>query len=317
MREVSVIVPAFNASRFIGNAIRSISAQTVSVAQIIVIDDGSTDNTGRVAVEAASNVTLVRQNNRGPSAARNKGLEIAQGELVAFLDSDDIWMTNKIERQLVCLSPEDRVSGIATSFEICNDSGQPLIPCLIKDSELRQYTPLQFLASPKITPSTLLIDRRVVGDIRFPESIVDGEDLVFVSMLRTKGSLRAVEDILVRRQRHRDQLTQLKGHFSRSVQNRVQWLRQNRMLLNLDSDHSEGDFWEATVNNVLSRLWVRDIQGFKAWRSELLDIWPQDRPVPDRLLIRTYPRWVYLLKDSFDRFIGRIHQSLADSCLSL
>ncbi len=301
--DVSVIIPAYNASKLIGQAIRSVAEQTVPVSQIIVIDDGSTDNTADIAANAAPNVTLIKQKKQGPSAARNRGLEIAQGELIAFLDSDDVWMPNKIERQLSCLSLENGISGIASSFEIFDDTCRPPIPCLIKDQELRQCTALEFIASPKITPSTLLIDRRVVGELRFPEDIGDGEDLVYVSMMRAKGPLRAVEDILVGRRRHGGQLTQLKGHFRRSVQARVQWLRQNKKLLGLGPDHSEREFWEATATNVLARLWMRDIRGFRAWRQELISIWPKDQAIPNRLLSRTYPRWIYLLKDSVNRML--------------
>ena len=299
---VSVIIPAFNASGSIGDAIRSVVAQTAPAAEIIVIDDGSTDDTGNVARGAGGSITLVRQENRGPSAARNKGLELAQGDLVAFLDADDVWRPSKIERQLARIG--HGMSGVATSFEIVDDVARPPLACLVEDARLRAHKPLDFVMSPKVLPSTLLIDRRVTGDVAFPEQIVDGEDMVFAALVRTKGPIGAVEEVLVSRHRHAFQLTQQGGHFSRNVQNRLQWIRDNWTLFGADSPESlEREFWDAAAQTVLARLWARDVPGFEAWRRELLEIWPTGRPVPEALLRRAYPPWVYRIKDSIDHLI--------------
>lgn len=302
---VSVIIPAFNASQCIGEAIRSVVAQTAPVAEIIVVDDGSTDDTGKVAQAAARTITLVRQENRGPSAARNRGLELAQSELVAFLDADDVWMPTKIARQLPCVG--NGTSGVATSFEIVDEAAHSRLACLVEDARLRELTPLDFVVSPQLTPSTLLIDRRVANDVAFPEEIIDGEgeDLVFAGLLRAKGTLRAVEDVLVLRHRHESQLTQRTGHFAGSVRSRADWIHRNWKLLHLESAESaQHKFWEATADNVLTRFWMRDLREFKEWRRELLEIWPPDRSVPERLLRRAYPRWLYHMKDAIDHLIG-------------
>ncbi len=99
---VSVIIPAYNAERFIAEAIRSALDQTYPSIEIIVVDDGSTDNT-RAQVEpflSDPNVTYIRQDNAGPSAARNRGIDACHGEFVAFLDADDRWLPTKLERQI-------------------------------------------------------------------------------------------------------------------------------------------------------------------------------------------------------------------------
>lgn len=87
---ISVIIPTFNRGRLVGRAIRSVLAQTYPRVQIIVVDDGSTDNTA-VVVQAFPEITYVWQPNRGQAAARNAGLARAQGSLIATLDSDDTW----------------------------------------------------------------------------------------------------------------------------------------------------------------------------------------------------------------------------------
>ncbi|RPJ75440.1 MAG: glycosyltransferase family 2 protein, partial [Acidobacteria bacterium] len=97
---VSVVIPAYNAAAMIGDALRSVFAQTFTDFEVVVVDDGSTDDTARV-VEAlgAGVVRLIRQANRGPAAARNAGIAASTAPLIAFLDADDEWLPGKLELQ--------------------------------------------------------------------------------------------------------------------------------------------------------------------------------------------------------------------------
>jgi glycosyltransferase involved in cell wall biosynthesis len=97
---VSVIVPAYNAASFLPKAIASIDRQGYHPLEIIVIDDGSTDNTAEVVRGLPSVSHYFHQENKGPSAARNVGLKHAKGAFIAFLDSDDEWPAGKLELQL-------------------------------------------------------------------------------------------------------------------------------------------------------------------------------------------------------------------------
>jgi glycosyltransferase involved in cell wall biosynthesis len=101
---ISVVVPVFNGASFIREALDSILAQTRQVDEIVVVDDGSTDETITIVSSyAAAGVTLLKQQRQGPSAARNRGVAETTGDLIAFLDADDIWMPTKIEKQLAFL----------------------------------------------------------------------------------------------------------------------------------------------------------------------------------------------------------------------
>jgi glycosyltransferase involved in cell wall biosynthesis len=101
--QVSVIIPAFNRDHCVGAAVDSVLAQTFKDFEIIVVDDGSTDGTAEVLEKYGSQVHLIRQENRGVSAARNTGVRAARGSWIAFLDSDDHWHPQKLERQLAAL----------------------------------------------------------------------------------------------------------------------------------------------------------------------------------------------------------------------
>ncbi len=99
---VSVIIPAYNVAQYIGTAIDSALRQTYPIAEIIIIDDGSTDNTYELVRGSypQSNIFLFRHSNRGPSIARNIAAAHATGSILAFLDADDLWLPEKLEKQL-------------------------------------------------------------------------------------------------------------------------------------------------------------------------------------------------------------------------
>lgn len=111
---VSVIIPTFNRARTVVGAIDSVLRQTWRSTEVIVVDDGSTDNTIEVLKAYGNAITYVRQENAGPAAARNRGIRQSQGDLVAFLDSDDAWLTTKLERQITLL-----------------ESAAPEVPCCL------------------------------------------------------------------------------------------------------------------------------------------------------------------------------------------
>jgi glycosyltransferase involved in cell wall biosynthesis len=99
-RRVSVIIPNYNYSQYLGEAIDSVLAQTYSPIEIIVVDDGSTDGSREVLESYGDRVTAIFQQNAGVSAARNNGVSQSHGEFVAFLDADDAWLPAKVELQM-------------------------------------------------------------------------------------------------------------------------------------------------------------------------------------------------------------------------
>lgn len=106
---VSVIIPAYNASRTLVRAIESVLKQSLPASEIIVVDDGSTDDTSLVLAPYRDSIRYVYQENAGASAARNKGCALATGCFLAFLDADDVWHPIKLERQVATLNLHSQV----------------------------------------------------------------------------------------------------------------------------------------------------------------------------------------------------------------
>ncbi len=116
MPRVSVIIPAYNAERFLAQAIESVFGQTYRDYEILVVDDGSKDATPAVIESFAGRIRSIRQANAGVSAARNAGFALATGEFVAFLDADDLWEPVKLERQIAALDQRPDAGLCFTGF---------------------------------------------------------------------------------------------------------------------------------------------------------------------------------------------------------
>jgi len=96
---ISCVIPVFNGAPYLAESVESVLSQTHPPFEVIVVDDGSTDSTPSVAQAFGPRIRYFRQDNAGPAAARNRGVELAEGELVAFQDADDLWHPAKLSRQ--------------------------------------------------------------------------------------------------------------------------------------------------------------------------------------------------------------------------
>jgi glycosyltransferase involved in cell wall biosynthesis len=120
---VSVIIPAYNVERFIAEAVDSALAQSYTYTEVIVVDDGSTDHTRKVLEVYGDRIKIVSQPNSGAGAARNRGMLEANGEYFAFLDGDDIWFPDKIEKELNILTKNEDVCLVSGIAECVDESG--------------------------------------------------------------------------------------------------------------------------------------------------------------------------------------------------
>jgi len=119
---VSVIIPVYNREKFLAAAVDSVFAQTYRPIQVIIDDDGSTDQSGAIA-RSFADVEYIYQENQGVSVARNTGIDAAQGEFVAFLDSDDLWLPRKLETQINYMLEHPEVDITSTKIENFIEAG--------------------------------------------------------------------------------------------------------------------------------------------------------------------------------------------------
>jgi len=178
--KISVLIPAFNTEATIRETIESVLNQTVCSDEIIVMDDGSTDKTGEIAASYVPRVTVLRQSNRGVSAARNALIQQASGDLIAMLDADDLWLPQYLEIQLESYQKHPNAVASFTGFINMYDDSQiserhrKIAQC--KSSLLDPLDLLEFYAenSGMIIPSFCVIRSdsfRALGDTPFPTNL--------------------------------------------------------------------------------------------------------------------------------------------------
>ena len=120
---VSVIIPSFNRAHCIAGSVESVLAQSFQDLEVIVVDDGSTDNTQEVLARFGNRIRVIRQDNGGVSAARNAGMRAARASWIAFQDSDDMWRPEKLQAQIECL---EKYQGQMCFTRSVTDSGEKL-----------------------------------------------------------------------------------------------------------------------------------------------------------------------------------------------
>ena len=123
MQLVSVIIPTYNCGKYVVDAIESVLKQTYGHIEIVVIDDGSTDDTRSILDPYFDRIRYIYQENKGLANARNKGIREAKGEYIAFLDADDRWLSGKIELQIKCFKKLSDIQMVFTNFSAFNEAG--------------------------------------------------------------------------------------------------------------------------------------------------------------------------------------------------
>lgn len=182
---VSVITPAFNAGRTIRQTIRSVQGQTFRYWEMIVVDDCSTDDTCAIIEESAASdnrIRLLRQPvNGGAARARNAALKAGEGRYVAFLDSDDYWLPEKLEHQLAFMAAKD-IALSYTLYRRFRDGSETLGPLVQLP---RSLTYKDLLKNTAIACLTVMVDRERTGPIEFP--VVRHEDYALWLRLLEQG----------------------------------------------------------------------------------------------------------------------------------
>ena len=183
---ISVIIPLYNKEKTVANTIQTVLGQTFRDFEIVIVDDGSTDGSvGEVEKIDDPRIRLIRQQNAGVSAARNKGVEEARGEYVAFLDADDEWRPDYLATQYALTQKYPDCGVFAVNYEFHDEKGEITqtvinhLPFEEVDGELTNYFHVAFTSHPPIWTSAVVVKTTLIQSIGgFPEGVRIGEDLI-------------------------------------------------------------------------------------------------------------------------------------------
>lgn len=156
--KVSVMIPAYNSAKYLPEAITSVLDQTYPSYEIIIINDGSTDNTKEIIKPWLDRVRYFEHENQGVSATRNRGIYLSRGELIAFLDADDIFMPRKLEQQVAMFESQPDLGILNSGYRIISEEGQKVVD-IERWSTIPDLTPEIWLLHKPVLPSAMMFRR--------------------------------------------------------------------------------------------------------------------------------------------------------------
>ena len=195
---ISCIVPVFNGERYLQEALDSILAQTYRPIEIIVVDDGSSDGTTRILAGMKKSIRTLRQDNRGPSAARNLGWRCASGEFVAFLDCDDLWHPKKLARQMARFEARP-------DLELCIAHAQPFWVDELREEAFKMRHQPRAQVVPGYTTGALLTRKGLFEKYgEFDSSLWFGDSTEWFLRLADQGAImELLPDVLLYHRMHK------------------------------------------------------------------------------------------------------------------
>ena len=207
--KISVIIPTYNRKKTLARAIQSVKNQSLSPFEILIIDDGSNDGTEGWVKENFQNIKYIYQNNHGVSSARNIGIENAYGDWVAFLDSDDEWLPNKLYKQVKAIDSNPEVKFFHTN-EIWIRNGVR-VNQMKKHKKYGGYIFEKCLDICRVSPSSVLIKKEVLDNIGvFDESLRVCEDYDLWLRITSKYPVVFLDEPLIYKYGgHADQLSKV------------------------------------------------------------------------------------------------------------
>lgn len=227
---VSVIIPSYNYANYLPRAIESVQSQTYRQFELIIVDDGSTDNTASVVDTYTANfpnLFYIYQNNSGPNAARNRGIDLAKGELIALLDADDEWLPEKLEKQVTFAIQNPKFGVIGCGFRWIADDGTVLVEAPGVQppprAELIRHLKMRYFNIG--TASGVLIRKECFGVVgKFDEALRGSEDRDMWLRLAYKFDILNVEEILILVHIHQNNSH---ANFSKMLDSKLKFIKKH------------------------------------------------------------------------------------------
>jgi len=287
---VSAVIPCYNAAPFLRETIDSVLNQTHPALEVIVVDDGSTDDSAAIAASYGPPVRVIRQGNRGQSAARNRGMDEAQGRWVGLLDADDRWLPHKLERQLAALheAPDDVVC-VYSDLVVFGSVRRRVLsyPIWPDRTELR----VRMLTNAFIQPGSALVPTSVGRRVRLPEDVLYSSERIFFMRLCDEGTIVHIPEALIEYRKHSEQLTSQSCHGYRVVAALWKWVKEHpEAFAAAEIQLLRRLFAEQLVTRHDHAFWSNDRVLVEKIKTLYRELAPDSGPLPP-LFEREAPNW--------------------------
>jgi glycosyltransferase involved in cell wall biosynthesis len=311
---VSVVIPSFNMAAYLPDAVNSVLNQTYRNYELIVVDDGSTDNTAEVVDSFSNKVNYQYQENSGVSVARNQGIQLAKGDYIAFLDADDLWSPVKLERQIEALNRFPNLGLVGCGYTVRDLSCTHMLSEIIRRNYPSREQLYEALSISQIIPgcaSGVLIKKQCFDHVGlFDPTLKIGEDWDMWLRIVSKYDAFFVEKILVTiRQSYSKTSIRTPSHeemfVSKVIEKSVPRKYQKRAYAALFARLGSNDL---TAN--------RGVEGRKHL-VESIRFYPFRIFPPDRKNTYSYPkipRYYLLFKSFFPDPVNRLLKALLVRC---
>jgi glycosyltransferase involved in cell wall biosynthesis len=217
MTKVSVIIPAYNAMRYLPQTLDSVLQQTFTDFEVVIVNDGSSDNIVEWAPQLKdSRVRLITQVNQGVSAARNNGIANSTGEYIAFLDADDLWAPQYLEKQVNYLDKHPHVGVVYTWTQLIDEFGNPINRIFASHASGMIWKEL--LGKDVIsTGSSAMVRRRCLDNVSFDTQLAHAEDLDFWLQIAQNYEFGVIKEPLTSYRQHPYNVTKNRDKMMRGL----------------------------------------------------------------------------------------------------
>jgi glycosyltransferase involved in cell wall biosynthesis len=299
--QISIVIPCYNGARFLRETLDSVRRQTYPATEVIVIDDGSTDDSAAIAESFGSPVRVLRQTNHGESVARNRGISVAAGDWIALLDADDLWEPRKLERQV------DVVRNVSSGW-VCVYTHHYFHRGAKTPAESRpEYDTypdarIRLLFDWCIIPSSAIIRRDVATQVPFVESVRLGEDMIFFSQLRQHGDFVKVPEPLTGYRVSASQQTKGRNFHIAKMRCLYAWFTENAARYSPSECAYFYDRMKHEVSEAHDQAyWERRLDVVRECRKAFAEMFA-DQAAPPLFRRPLLPTSIYFVRD----WIGRI-----------
>lgn len=256
---IDVIIPTYNNGKFILDAIRSVEAQSIRPNTLFIIDDGSTDNTADIVrkykKESKLLITYIRKENNGPNSARNRGILLSNAEYVAFLDADDIWTKDKLEKQFAVFSSRtySNTGLVYSRYGLIDENGIKIDGSTVPlDRNFSGKAYLHVLRANKIlgSASSVFIQREVFSTVGlFDENLRFSEDWDMWIRIAERYEIDFADEILVYIRRHSENSSK---NLRKSFIGEIEFY--NKWIPNIDMASIPIEWKERIMIQIMRRL---------------------------------------------------------------